>query len=299
VPTIEKVGLFENGTKSKVTGISDNTKRKGGIREGEDWSDGKGVNERAKGRFLGCGPNVWNILLCESKEGVCNLGVVLDEATVEVAEAEEGLEFFNCLWLGPFGDTGDFGGIHCNRSFRNDDTEVFNGGLVEGAFLGFEEEVVFLEAGENIMGKSVEELQGGVEEKNIIEVDDEVSFIDKVGKDGVHKGLEGRWCVTKAEGHDKWFVKAERALEGRFPFVTFADTDVIVTPADVKLCEVARALEFIDEFRDERKRSGVLDCNIVEGAIILNRTKGATTSFGDKEEWYSKWGLGWANVSFL
>ena len=53
MPTVEKVGLFENGTKSKVTGIGNNTKRKGGIREGKDWSDSKGVNERAKGRFLG------------------------------------------------------------------------------------------------------------------------------------------------------------------------------------------------------------------------------------------------------
>jgi len=63
--------------------------------------------------------------------------------------------------------------------------------------------------------------------------------------------LKGRWCVTKAEGHDEWFEETERAFEGCFPFVTFADTDVIVTPADVKLCEVAGTLEFIDEFRDE------------------------------------------------
>src|SRR5712672_2694746 len=87
VPSIEKVGLFKNGTKSKVTSISDDAKRKGGIREGEDRSNCKGVNEGAKGRFLGCGPNVGNIFLCESKERVCNLGIVLDEATVEVAKA--------------------------------------------------------------------------------------------------------------------------------------------------------------------------------------------------------------------
>ena len=68
VPAIEEVGLFKNGTKSKVTSIGDDAKRKGGIREGEDRGDGKGVNEGAKGRFLGCGPNVGNIFLCESKE---------------------------------------------------------------------------------------------------------------------------------------------------------------------------------------------------------------------------------------
>src|SRR5712672_3260826 len=149
------------------------------------------------------------------------------------------------------------------------------------------------------MGKGVKEWQGGVEEENIIEVDNKMAFIDKVGEDGVHKGLESRGCVTKTEGHDEWLEEAERALEGCFPFVTFADTDVIVTPADIELCEVMRSLELIDEFRNKRKRSGILDGNIVKGTIVLDRMKGATASFGDKEERYGKWRLGWANVSFL
>ena len=57
------------------------------------------------------------------------------------------MEFFNGLWLGPFGDAGDFGRVHGDGSFRNDDAEIFDGGLIERAFLGFQEEVVFLEAG--------------------------------------------------------------------------------------------------------------------------------------------------------
>src|SRR5712672_2869831 len=87
VPSVEKVGLFENGTESEVTSISDDAKRKGGIREGEDWGDRKGVNEGAKGRFLGYGPNVRDVFLCESKERVGNLRIILDEATVKVAKA--------------------------------------------------------------------------------------------------------------------------------------------------------------------------------------------------------------------
>src|SRR5712672_2962432 len=82
-------------------------------------------------------------------------------------------------------------------TFRNDDTEIFDRRLVERAFLGFEEEVVFLEAGEDVMGKGVKEWQGGVEEENIIKVDDKMAFIDKVREE------------------------AKRALEGCFPFITF------------------------------------------------------------------------------
>jgi hypothetical protein len=79
--------LFENGTKSKITGISDNAERKGGIREGEDWGNRKGVNEGVKGRFLRCGPNIRDVFLCKSKEKVCNLGIIFDEVMVKVAEA--------------------------------------------------------------------------------------------------------------------------------------------------------------------------------------------------------------------
>ena len=61
------------------------------------------------------------------------------------------MEFFNGLWLGPFGDARNLGRVHGDRSFRNDDTEIFDRGLVKRAFLGFEEEVVFLEVGEDIM----------------------------------------------------------------------------------------------------------------------------------------------------
>src|SRR5712672_280141 len=39
VPSIEEVGLFKNGTESEVTSIGDDTKRKGGIREGKDWGN--------------------------------------------------------------------------------------------------------------------------------------------------------------------------------------------------------------------------------------------------------------------
>jgi hypothetical protein len=134
------------------------------------------------------------------------------------------------------------------------------------------------------VGKGMKEVQGGMEEENIIKVDNEMAFIDKVGKDGVHKGLEGRRCIAKTEGHDKWFKEAERAFEGCFPFITFSNTDIIVTPVDIKLCEVVRTLEFIDEFGDKGKRSGILDCNIIEGVIVLDGTKGASSSFGDEEE---------------
>ena len=93
-------------------------------------------------------------------------------------------------------------------SFRNNDAEIFDRGLIKGAFLGFEKEVVFLKAGKDIMGQGMEKGEGCVEEKDIIKVDNEMAFIDKVREDGVHEGLEGSRGIAEAEGHDKGFEKA-------------------------------------------------------------------------------------------
>src|SRR5712672_4335440 len=108
------------------------------------------------------------------------------------------------------------------------------------------------------------------------------------------------WKVTGALQRPKVMTsgskEAKGALEGCFPFVTFSDTDVIVTPADVELCEVTRSLELIDEFGNKRKGSGIFDGDIVNGVIVLDGPKGATASFGNEEERYGKRRRRWANV---
>ena len=45
--------------------------------------------------LLGRGPCERDILFCEVEEGMSDLGIVVDEATVEVIETKEGLYFFD------------------------------------------------------------------------------------------------------------------------------------------------------------------------------------------------------------
>ena len=90
-----------------------------------------------------------------------------------------------------------------------------------------------------------------MEQEDIVEIDDQMILIDKVVKNRIHKGLEGSWSVTEAEGHDQGFEEAKFAFKGGFPFIAFSDTDVVVTPADVELGKVAGTLEFVDEFGNQ------------------------------------------------
>ena len=91
-----------------------------------------------------------------------------------------------------------------------------------------------------------------MEQEDIVEVDDQMILIDKVVKNRIHKGLEGSWSVTEAECHDQGFEEAKFAFKGGFSFIAVADTDVVITPADVEFDKVAGALEFVNEFRNQR-----------------------------------------------
>ena len=61
-------------------------------------------------------------------------------------------------------------------------------------------------------------------------------------------------------------------------------------PTDVELCEVARALELVDKFRNEGQWSGVFDGDVIEVTIVLDGSE-AVALFFDKEKGASDRGL--------
>ena len=61
------------------------------------------------------------------------------------------------------------------------------------------------------------------------------------------------------------------------------DVDVIVAPTNVKLCKVARALQLIDEFRDQGQWGSVFDGDVAQVSIVLNRLEAVALLF-DKEK---------------
>jgi hypothetical protein len=102
-----------------------------------------------------------------------------------------------------------------------------------------------------------------MEEQDIIEIDNKVTGIHQVRKDGVHKGLKGGRGIAEAEGHDKRLKEAKGAFKGGFPFIASFDMDIIVASADVKFGEILCTLEFIYEVRDEWEWRGVLNRDVV------------------------------------
>ena len=90
------------------------------------------------------------------------------------------------------------------------------------------------------------------EDEDVIHVNDDFLVDNQILEDLVHHGLECCWAVCKAEEHDEGFEQSAICPERGFPFVAFLDTDVVVSPADVKLGEVASSSEVTNDVGDQR-----------------------------------------------
>ena len=88
------------------------------------------------------------------------------------------------------------------------------------------------------MGEDRKLCQGVMEDEDVIEVDNDMTSINKVHKYFFHDSLEGCGGVAEPKHHDQGFKEAELCLKGSFPFVPFFDADVVISPSDIQFCEV-------------------------------------------------------------
>jgi len=80
------------------------------------------VFELSKGQLFGLTPPPRLVFLHEIKEWSCMVGEVLDEPSIEISKAEEGLHLFSVPRLQPFSHSPNFDWIHLCLAFRDDET---------------------------------------------------------------------------------------------------------------------------------------------------------------------------------
>ena len=136
---------------------------------------------------------------------------------------------------------------------------------------------------------------GGVDEE-VIHVNDKPSFCNHVAERVVHKALEGGRRIGETEEHYCRFEESFVGNESGFPLMSVFDSDVVVSPSDVKLGKEFCSLEFINEIGDERERVCVSDGMLVDVAIVLTRSEAAIFLF-NKEERRCLWRIRGANFA--
>ena len=112
MPIAVGVGLEEDGARCVVRGVSGNSE---GGREVGKVKDGFGEEESfegVEGGLASRGPVPREILLGEVEEGMGDVGVIGDEAAVEIGEAKEGANIFHLGGGRPTCDSIEFDGVH-------------------------------------------------------------------------------------------------------------------------------------------------------------------------------------------
>ncbi len=239
-------------------------------------------NRRGSEGFLECfergltrvGPDKWCLLAGESGEGYDDFGVILDEASVEVGESEERLDFLDGTRDWPVSNDAGFFRIHCYAGGGDDESEVFNGIGVEGGFVQTGVKIVVAEALEDgadmfrvifwVVGK----------DEDVVQVYDDVD-VAQVLENVVHECLESSGTVRHPEGHDEVFVRAVTGPESRLPFVSFSDADVVVSGSEIDFGVDAGGAKAIKKVADEGDRIAVLLGDTIESAIVDAKPEGS------------------------
>ena len=84
--------------------------------------------------------------------------------------------------------------------------------------------------------------------------------------------------------------------ESGFPLMSILDSDIVVSPSDIKFGEDFHSLEFIDEVGDEWKEVCVMDCVFINIVVVLTGAE-ATILLFNKEERRCLWGIGGADFA--
>jgi hypothetical protein len=259
--------LLEDGTNSKARCISGDNEGEERIGNAEDWGASQGGLQGVEGGLCLGGPQVQDVLVCELNQWGCDARIVRDKSMVVVADAKEGLQFFQCLGDWPGLDGLDLLGVGRNALIRDDVAEVGHGGFKELALGDLAIELVLLQEGEDL--SDVFMVFGVIlaEDQNVVNVHDD-RFVEEGVEDILNQGLKGGRGIRETKRHHLVLVMPVSYVEGSLVDVILMDVDLIISPPEVDLGEDFCTKEPVSEIIDERDGEPVLDRDVIEGTVV-------------------------------
>ena len=121
-----RVSLEEDSTGCILECISGNGERGGEIREVEDRFQEEKTLKGVKRGLAGRRPVPREVFLGEVKERAGDVGVIRDEASIEIGEAQEKANIFYLGWSRPTRDSVEFYWVHGQLARFNNHAKVFH-----------------------------------------------------------------------------------------------------------------------------------------------------------------------------
>lgn len=83
-------------------------------------------------------------------------------------------------------------------------------------------------------------------DQNVVHVNGHLFSCYQIYEDCVHEHLEYGRRVSKAKVYDTWFERSTVGDEGCFPLICFLNSDIVVTPPNIKLDEDLGFRQMVD-----------------------------------------------------
>ncbi|KIN95468.1 hypothetical protein M404DRAFT_165636, partial [Pisolithus tinctorius Marx 270] len=166
----------------------------------------EGILEVEESRVALLGKVPRSTLLCEASEWNDNVGVVINELSVEICEAKERLDVSHLLWLRPVVDFLNLLSRHGETRGRKNITEVLNRVGVKLALLWLGIKTMLLKVAEYLFYMFMVQLH-------------------HVCKDAIDELLEGHRCISQTKWHYLPLIRTIPSVESHFPFIPVCNVD--------------------------------------------------------------------------
>src|SRR5882724_5493920 len=167
---------------------------------GKDWSCSESLFKCFKGRMALIREMPGGTLAGKTHEQNCDFGISVNEMTVEIGKAKEGLNVLDFLWNWPILDDLDLVRGHGEAFRRQHVSEVFAGSDMEFTFVCMGKQSISAEPVKCFLNVSfVFRNVVGIDE-NVIQIYDD-NDIDHICEDVIHKSLKSCWRISKPFRH--------------------------------------------------------------------------------------------------
>ncbi|KIO02034.1 hypothetical protein M404DRAFT_148603 [Pisolithus tinctorius Marx 270] len=176
----------------------------------ENRSGAEGILQVEESRAALLGKVPRSTLSCEASEWNDNVGVVINELSVEICKTKERLDVSHLLQLRPVADCLNLLSRHGETGGRKNITKVLNGVRVKLALLQLGIKAMLLKVAEYLFYMFM------------VYHDTDIKH---VCKDAIDESLEGCWCISQTKWHYLPLIRTIMSVECHFPFISICDAD--------------------------------------------------------------------------
>ncbi|KIN96104.1 hypothetical protein M404DRAFT_164075 [Pisolithus tinctorius Marx 270] len=182
----------------------------------ENRSGAEGILQAEESRAALLGKVPRSTLLCEASEWNDDVGVVINESSVEICETKERLDVSHLPQLRPVADCLNLLSGHGETGGRKNITKVLDGVGVKLALLWLGIKAMLSKVAEYLFYMFVMRLH-------------------HVCKDAIDESLESCRCVSQTEWHHLPLVRTITSVESHFPLISVCYADQMIGMVEIDL----------------------------------------------------------------